>query len=174
MKKSLLFIMAMTLISCGKSSNQVSSQSTETQGNNTIETSPAVVDFSGVYDLVDANPTPNSRCGASIRIISECNGYKILSNNQIGAEEFCNINTSNPVDPGRVPPPPDRAPPPPDRRPPVILQKPIVTQNGNELKSSLSVSPTYTFTNTLTLNQRTLVKVSLLKSSSSRCVFEKR
>jgi hypothetical protein len=175
MKKTLLLVILAFLISCGKSPNQVSSATSDTSGNNTIVAS--AVSFEGVYDLREAN---SQDCGASIRIVKECNGYKLLSNN-LGPEEFCNVNKGefrgdNGTD--RNPPPPDRNPPPPDRvdptRPRGEAPLMVVTQNGNELKSVVKVSERVSYSNTLTLRDVLLTKVSQLKSRNVRCVFEKR
>jgi hypothetical protein len=182
MKKTLFLMTLAFLMSCGKSPNQVSSAPSETSGNNTIETT--AVSFEGVYDLREAN---SQDCGASIRIVKECNGYKLLSNN-LGPEEFCNVNKGefrgdngtdrNPPPPDRNPPPPDRNPPPPDRvdptRPRGEAPLMVVTQNGNELKSVVRVSDRVSYSNTLTLRNELLTKVSQLKSRNVRCVFEKR
>ncbi len=192
--KTLFFISLLSLLitSCGKSKNAVNSGST-TSGTGTttaIEKAP-MADFEGVYDLIRMD---SEDCGANIRIVNQCNGYMLLSNH-LGPEEFCNVNKGeyvfnsdnndrnppnpdrNPPNPDRNPPNPDRNPPNPDRNPPPTtrVQKAVVTQEGNLLRSVITLSQNVSFTNTLTLNNDgTLIKVSNLKSRNSRCVYQKR
>ncbi len=165
----------MGLSSCGK--NNLVNSGGAISGNTGLESSPSA--FEGNYDLVESN---SSDCAAAIRIVRECKGFKLMSNN-MGPEEFCNVNlgeqqtTVANTDPDRAPPPPDRRPPPPpDRRPPgeVNPTSTVVTLEGNQLKSITKVAPGVAFTNTLILNQTKLTKIANLKSRSSRCLFEKR
>lgn len=190
--KTLFFIalISLTVSACGKSDNKVNSGN-NAGGTTAIEAPAAkLVDFEGVYDLIRMD---SADCGASIRIVNQCNGYMLLSNH-LGPEEFCNINKGefafsdnndrnppnpdrNPPNPDRNPPNPDRNPPNPDRNPPPTArgQKAVVTQEGNLLRSVITLSPNVAFTNTLTLNNDgTLIKVSNLKSRTSRCIYQKR
>ncbi len=154
--------------SCGKSSNKVNSGNVS---ETTALVPAALVNFEGNYDLIDMR---TEDCGAALTITRVCNGYRLESNNRMGAEDFCNINAEgeterNPPNPDRNPPNPDRNPPNPDR------SVPVVTQNGNVLKSVVKISSNISFTNTLTLNtDGVLVKVSDLKSRTSRCMYQKR
>ena len=174
--KTLFFISLISLAvsSCGNSKNNVNSGSTTaTSGSSTIEPAP-LVDFEGVYDLVKMD---SDDCGASVRMVNQCNGYKLLSNH-LGPEDFCNINKGefslNNDGSDRNPPLPDRNPPNPDRNPPVS-QKMVVTQEGNTLKSTVSLGQNIFFTNTLTLqSDGVLIKISNLKSRTSRCIYQKR
>lgn len=169
----LISLVSLMASSCGKSKNNVNSGTVATtSGSSTIQPA-ALVDFEGVYDLVRMD---SEDCGASIRIVNQCNGYMLLSNN-LGPEEFCNINKGEFAlgndNNDRNPPLPDRNPPNPDRNPPP--QKALVTQEGNLLKSIITLSPAVSFTNTLSLNEDgRLIKVSNLKSRQSRCIYQKR
>lgn len=171
MKTTILLTAVLALsLSCGKSSNKVNSGSVS--GSNTI-TPGALVNFEGNYDLVEMK---SADCGAAVQIVRECNGYRLLSNNRMGAEDFCNVNKSgdtddrNPPNPDRNPPNPDRNPPNPDRNNP-----PVVTQKGNILTSTVRLNERVAFTNTLTLeNTGVMTKVSNLKSRTSRCIYQKR
>jgi hypothetical protein len=158
--KTLLIVLSLMTVAtaCGKSSNKVSSSA---EGNNIGISNPiTAVNFVGVYDLVRSD-TPD--CGASVRIVSECGGYRLHSNHTMRPEEFCNItNAPHQNNPGNISPPPDR-----DGK--------VVVLEGNQLKSIHRVGPNRVFTSTLTLNANgVLVKVSDLKSRQSRCVFETR
>jgi len=175
--KTQIFIIAILagLVSCGKN-NLVSSGST-VNGNTNLEVTSK--SFEGNYDLIESN---SSDCASAIQIVRECRGFKLMSNS-MGPEEFCNVNLGeqNSVvrnDPNRPPPPPDRRPPPPpDRTPPggeVNPTSTVVTLEGNQLKSIVKLGPNIAFSNTLILNQSKLLKLTNLKSRSSRCLFEKR
>ena len=80
--------MLATLAACGKSNNTTSSASSGASGINVFSTDSSPLSFIGNYDLVGS---AGFNCGASIQIISDCMGYKILNNNQ-RTEEFCHIN----------------------------------------------------------------------------------
>lgn len=150
MKKSLLclqtFLVMLIIASCGKSNKVNSGTVAEIKSTNTITS-----DFShfvGNYDLIRMN---SEDCGASIQLVRECNGLKLLSNH-LGPEEFCNINK------GRI-------------------KNTTVTLVSNVLKSEVVVSDRerMNFTNTLTFNDDgTLSKISNLKSRMSRCLYQKR
>jgi hypothetical protein len=162
MKNSVL-ILLITIVfsSCGKSNNINSTETSGTSGFNTY--SNALANFEGNYDLISMG---SDDCGASIQIIRDCDGLKLLSNH-LGPEEFCNINKGE-------------------------MRSTIVTLQANELKSVVNVDANdrdnrnqrndprnpqnrVRFTNTLTLyKDRTLVKISNLKSRTSRCVYLKR
>lgn len=161
MKNSILVLLlvAVAFSSCGKS-NKINTN--ETSGTNGLTTTyaNALTSFEGNYDLIRMG---SDDCGASIQIVRDCDGLKLLSNH-LGPEEFCNINKGE-------------------------MRSTIVTLQGNELKSVVNVvgngrderndprnpQNRMSFTNTLTLNNdRTLVKISNLKSRMSRCVYLKR
>jgi hypothetical protein len=157
-KLIILFIFSVLLISCGKS-NQVATGNNSVTGNNSIEVSSS--NFIGIYDLVRME---SDDCGASIRIVADCNGVKLLSNN-LGPEEFCNINLGESIIRNRT--------------------STTVTQQGNQLQSIVRIledgrnspgRPQITFSNTLTLSDdgNTLAKISNLKSRVSRCLYQKR
>ena len=161
------FLFSALLISCGKS-NQVSSNNSVT-GNNSVLVESS--NFIGVYDLVKME---SDDCGASVRIVAECNGIKLLSNN-LGPEEFCNINQGEIISSN-------------DPRDGRNKTSTLVTQEGNQLKSVIKILDNgrnepgrtggmqLTFTNTLTLSNdgSTLSKISHLKSRESRCLYQKR
>jgi hypothetical protein len=150
----------MAFTSCGKSNKvNTNAEISATSGLNLYST--ALTNFEGNYDLIKMG---SEDCGASVRIVRDCEGLKLLSNH-LGPEEFCNINKGE-------------------------IKSTTVTLQGNELKSVLNVFDNdqsdgridprnsqnrISFTNTLTLNSdRTLVKISHLKSRTSRCVYLKR
>lgn len=162
MKNSILaLLLTMTFFSCGKSNKINSNQTSNVSGFNTY--SDALASFEGNYDLIKME---SDNCGASIQIVRDCDGLKLLSNH-LGPEEFCNINKGE-------------------------IKSTIVTLQGNELKSVVSVvndgrdgrdgrndprnpQNRISFTNTLTLNSdKTLIKISNFKSRISRCVYLKR
>jgi hypothetical protein len=101
--KTLLIVLSLMTVAtaCGKSSNKVSSSA---EGNNIGISNPiTAVNFVGVYDLVRSD-TPD--CGASVRIVSECGGYRLHSNHTMRPEEFCNItNAPHQNNPGNISPP---------------------------------------------------------------------
>lgn len=157
-------------VSCGNSGNKVNSGTTS--GTSAL-TPSALVNFEGNYDLVEMK---TADCGGAVQIVRACNGYRLLSNNHMGAEDFCNVNNGgdnndrNPPNPDRNPPNPDRNPPNPDTQNP-----PVVTQKGNVLSSVVRLNERVAFTNTLTLaDNGIMTKVSNLKSRQSRCVYQKR
>jgi hypothetical protein len=179
---------ALMVSSCGKS-NGVSSGSSNSGINNlgTARISLGkTVEFEGVYDLIKIE---DGNCGASIRIIKECGGYRVLSNHTTKAEDFCNISRNTQPAPTSVNPPPDRdshtpppdrdsLTPPPDRDnlnpPPDRDGQLVVTQEGNLLRSVIKFGARI-FSNTLTLNENgILTKVSVLKTRKNSCVFQKR
>ena len=142
--------------SCGKS-NLLDSR--ETSGFNTYGN--ALASFEGNYDLVKMG---SNDCGSSIQIVRECDGLMLLSNH-LGPEEFCNINKGE--------------------------KKSInVTLVGNQLKSEMNVTDNrngrdrenapsnpekrMSFINTLTLNDKILIKISNFKSRMSFCEYLKR
>ena len=152
-------------VSCGKT-NQINSNGS-VSGFNTFSATNS--QFIGVYDLIQMRN--NDECGASIRIVADCNGLKLLSNNS-EAEEFCNINQGEANNRNN---------------------STTVTLQGNQLQSVVRISDDnrnvpgrpgpgginerqMAFTNTLTLNSdgTILTKVSDLKSRSSRCTYQKR
>ena len=148
MKKLIIGTLAILILaSCGKSNQVNTGKTPEIKG-----TSPYTNDFSkfeGNYDLITRG---SDDCGASIQIVKDCEGLKLLSNNHLGAEEFCHINQGQ-------------------------IKDHIVTLEGNELKSVVTVSNNarISFTNTLTLNNDgTMSKISNLKSRASRCLYLKR
>lgn len=128
----------------------------------------ALVNFTGEYDILRKD---TSDCSNQIRIVSECSGFKVMSSGLNPAEEFCHVNQGMVRTEDRNPPNPDRRPPNPDGN----NETKTVTLEGNVLKSELRLSPRVVFTNTLTMNDNgVLVKVSNLKSRTSRCVYQKR
>ena len=173
MQKFLLaLIIVSTLISCGKSNNINSSGTSGVSGYNTY--SAGLSNFEGNYDLIQMG---SEDCGASIQIIRDCDGLKLFSNH-LGPEEFCNINRGE-------------------------ISSTNVTLVGNELKAVMTEfdnssserdpqdprrdpsrdpgrNPRFpqnkiSFSTTLTLNNdKTLVKISNLKSRNSRCLYLKR
>jgi hypothetical protein len=159
MKNSILIpFLIMAISSCGNSNKINSRETSGTSGYNTYTDS--LSSFEGNYDLIRME---SDDCGASIQIVRDCDGLKLLSNH-LGPEEFCNINKGE-------------------------IRSTIVTLRGNELKSVVNVNDNdrnrrndprnpsngLSFTNTLTLNSdKTLVKISNLKSRMSRCVYLKR
>ena len=171
MKKIILLLSLIALASCGKN-NKVNS-ATPTSGTSAYSTtSAAITDFEGSYDLIRMQ---TQDCGASIQLVRDCDGLKLLSNNNMGAEEFCNINRG------------DRR----NQRDNSVST--IVTLEGNVLKAVTTLrddgrnsnrgpgmpgqigDSQVTFTNTLTLNgDGTLTKISHLKSRESRCLYQKR
>ena len=151
----LLFILSIILSSCGKT-NQVSS-SANTYGNSPLQTNPS--NFIGVYDLIRME---SDNCGVSIRIVGECNGVRILSNNS-GPEDFCNINQGEIISRDRT--------------------STTVTQDGNRLQSIVRIfndgpmnGSQITFSNMLLLNSNgtELTKLSTFKSRITRCIYQKR
>ena len=151
----LLFILSIILISCGKA-NQVSSNNIIT-GNNPIQINPS--SFIGVYDITRVE---SENCGVSIRIVGECNGLRILSNNS-GPEDFCNINRGEIISRDRT--------------------SITVTHEGKRLQSIVKIyndgrttGGRITFSNVLLLNSNgtELTKLSTLKNRISRCIYQKR
>ena len=180
---ALTFSLLVVLASCGKD-NKVSSS---TQEQNAVITPISnLVNFEGVYDLVRME---SNDCGASIRIVQDCNGYQLISNHSMEIEEFCNVNKgefrtniryskesardrdSRDSRDTRYPSNPDRNPPNPDSN----ENTTVVTQEGNQIRAVLRLSPSIAFTNTLTLtNDGILTKNSQLKSRTSRCIYQRR
>lgn len=186
----IILILAMTIAvtSCGGKDNKVNSGNaavttpptseaiTPSQPNNTIR--QVAANFEGNYDLIEMERGDN--CGANITILQECGGYRVLSNN-MGPEEFCNVNKTsdngdrNPPNPDRNPPNPDRNPPNPDRNPPSQYDRKIVTLEGNLLKSVIKVNEQLSFTSSMVLrNNGILEKMANFKSSQIRCIYQKR
>ncbi len=168
MKKIIILICLSTLAaSCGSKGNKVNSDAPVTASGSEgleIKTNP-VMAFTGEYDIL-RKETPD--CSNSIRIVSECNGVKVLSNGFNPAEEFCNINQGTLRS---SPPNPDRNPPNPDNN----GETKTVTLEGNVLKSELRLSPRIAFVNMLTMNENgVLVKDSNLKRGRSICLYKKR
>lgn len=101
--------------------------------------------FEGTYDLIQMRL---GDCGASIQIVPECSGLKLLSNNT-GPEDFCNINRGG----GSI----------------------TNTIEGNTLKSVVTISNDIRFTKTLALrNNGILEKISQQKGRNSHCIYLKR
>lgn len=148
MKKTTLFLILLsTLVSCGKA-NKVNTGETNVASGVHSYTN-GINQFEGNYDLIKMG---SDDCGASIRIVKDCEGLMVLSNNHDRPEEFCHINKGK-------------------------FKSTTVTLTGNELKAMTEVSAekAIIFTNTLTLNSdNTLYKISNLKSRKSRCVYLKR
>lgn len=139
-----VLILSLLLSSCGKtnvvktSAAATTIQNIETQTNN-------FSNFEGTYDLIHLR---TGDCGASIQLVRECQGLKLLSNN-MGPEDFCNIN-----------------------KPGVGA---VNTIEGNILKSVVTISNEIKFTKTLTLrNNGILEKISQQKSGNSHCLYQKR
>ena len=157
MKKNIYSLVVVTfilMVSYGKT-NTINTNATVNgvNGINTNTTLTALSSFEGNYDLIRMG---SNDCGASIQLIRDCNGLMLLSNNHMGAEEFCNINRGQ------------------------NRNSAIVTLEGNVIKSVVSMGERpgqfqVSYTNTLTLNSDgTLVKISNLKSRESRCLYQKR
>ena len=169
MKKLLLLLSLVVVVSCGsKNNNAVDSGSVATGTNGLNTEAPSnLVNFEGNYDIIRHDTYD---CGAAIRIERVCNGYRLLSNLSNRPEDFCNVNKGQ----MRVANDDTRNPPNPDRNPPNPDGGVIVTQEANQLRSVVRVS-NMAFTNTLTLESNgILTKVSNFKSRISRCVFLKR
>lgn len=145
-KLALLFCMIALFTACGKNNSVISGVS-GTSVLTASNTNSALNNFEGVYDLIAMR---TEDCAASIQLVRECNGLKLLSNH-LGPEEFCNINRGE------------------------MRNATNVTLEGNVLKSVVRVAPQLIFTNTLTLNSDgTMTKISNLKSRESRCLYQKR
>lgn len=146
MKKFFLILALMTIVaSCGKSNNVNSGNTT---GSNGLEASGPLVNFVGVYDIRSMG---SEDCGAVANIVAQCNGYRVFTNlNHLGAEDFCHVNQNN------------------------NSRDLIVTQVGNQLKSTLSMGAR-SFTSSLTLEPNgVLVRISHFKARETRCVYQKR
>lgn len=167
MKKIILILCALAfIVSCGSKENKVNSTPSTTSGSEGLEFA-AITTFIGEYDIIRKD---SQDCSNTIRIVSDCMGLKILSNGFNPAEEFCNINRgiqrfSHEGD-NRTPPNPDRVSNGETRN---------VTLTGNVLSAELRLNERVSFTNTLTMNNNgILVKISNLKSRTSRCIYQKR
>jgi hypothetical protein len=86
MHKIIIIILSFLIIACGKL-NKISS-STVSGSNSYDANSTTINQFLGNYDLIDKG---SFDCGASIQIIQECDGFKLLSNSS-APEDYCNIN----------------------------------------------------------------------------------
>jgi hypothetical protein len=86
MHKIIIIILALLIIGCGKL-NKLSSSTVS--GSNSYDTySTTINQFLGNYDLIEKGAFD---CGASIQILQECDGFKLLSNSS-APEDYCNIN----------------------------------------------------------------------------------
>lgn len=171
MRKILFPVLLITILSsCGKD-NKVSSSGGTGEGTGVTPIETSKIEFVGNYDLVILNRMETFDCAASIRIIKDCSGYQLISNNTMEVEEFCNVNRGEIRNNARPSRETNRNPPNPDNN----QSTTIVTQEGNQLKSVLKVGPNLAFTNTLTLSaEGVLTKVSHLKSRNSHCTYQKR
>jgi hypothetical protein len=169
MKKIILLLSLIALASCGKTNKVNTGATTSTSGTSTysVPTNAAITDFEGTYDIIRMQ---SNDCGASIQLVRDCDGLKLLSNNNMGAEEFCNINRGE------------------RRNQRDNFLSTTVTLEGNVLRAVTTLrsmpgpgerqdprDSQVNFTNTLTLNSDgTLTKISHLKSRESRCLYQKR
>jgi hypothetical protein len=163
MKKNILAFSALAMltfiaVSCGKT-NTVGAPATEVNHLSADTINSEITNFEGTYDLIRMR---TEDCGASIRLVRECSGLRLLSNN-MGPEEFCNINKGE-----------SRS----TRENSSTINTTLI---GNVLKSVVTLNDgTRTnnrvqFTNTLTLGSNgSLEKISNLKSRSSVCLYQKR
>jgi hypothetical protein len=160
MKKLILLLSVLLVVaSCGSKKNNVSSDGQSGSNGESIDPTTGLVSFAGNYDLVQ---NEGDDCGGNITIEAACNGYKLTSNHTRMVEEFCNINRNDRRRDDRNP------------GPGPSNESAVVTQRGNVLTSELTFNPNFKWTNQLTLNGSTLVKVSNLKSRASRCTYSKR
>ena len=168
MKKIFILICLSALaVSCGSKNNTVNSASPNASGSEGLEIGALTANFTGEYDILRKD---SQDCSNTIRIVSECNGLRIVSNGFNAPEEFCNINRGaqrSTRNNGH-----NSNPPLPDRDNGEIQ---IVTLNGNTVSSELRINERISFTNSLTMNPNgVLVKISNLKSRTSRCIYQKR
>ncbi|MBY0415763.1 MAG: hypothetical protein K2Q18_16435 [Bdellovibrionales bacterium] len=149
MKKLVLIALVIsTLASCGKS-NKVNSG--EISGTDPLK--GPMANFTGDYKAFSIS---SNDCAYTIRIVQDCNGYKLFNGNGLGVQEFCNVNLGATRGPDNS-----------------FNDSLVVTQKGSQLQSTLTMGQR-TFTHTLTIDVNgKLTKVENLKSRETRCIYER-